>query len=342
MKIRCHAPMRLGLAGGGTDIDAFSDIYGGYVLNVTISKYAITTIDDNISGNIRFKSDDIGMEVVYDLKDLISYTGELDLLKAAYLYFMRTYNKGANIPMSVTTFCDAPSGSGLGASSTLMVSLVHAFAEYFNVGLGEYELASLAFNIERNELGLAGGKQDQYSAAFGGFNFMEFYANNRVIVNPLRVKESIVAELESSLLLYYSGLSRDSANVITEQKSNVERNKVDSITALQELKSQAVIMKEAILTGNIGGVIDALNKGWEAKKKTASKVTSGWLDEIYNTAIRAGALAGKISGAGGGGFFMFFVQAENRKEVMDALASFDGYFINCTLRDRGSFAWKVK
>lgn len=342
MKVRCLAPMRLGLAGGGTDIDAFSNVHGGYVLNVTISKYATTTIEDNEDEIIRFESSDMGVKVSYSLSDSIVYNGELDLLKAVYLYFMKIYNDGVYKPLTISTFCDAPPGSGLGASSTLMVSLVHAFAEYFNVGLGEYEIANLAFNIERNELGLAGGKQDQYSAAFGGFNFMEFYSNNRVIVNPLRVKESITAELESSLLLYYSGLSRESANVIVEQKKNVEQHKGDSISGLIELKNQAVIMKEAILTGNILGIVNALNKGWEAKKRTASQVTSTWLNEIYDSAIRAGALAGKISGAGGGGFFVLFVQMEKRRDVMDALESFGGYFINCTIRERGSFAWRVK
>ncbi len=342
MIVRSYAPMRLGLAGGGTDIDAFANVYGGYVLNVTINKNAITTINDEDMSEIVFRSDDMRTEVRYRADEKVEYDGNLDLLKAAYLYFMAKYNKGINIPMSVTTYCDAPPGSGLGASSTLMVSLVSAFAEYFNVGLGEYELAQLAFKIERTELNLAGGKQDQYSAAFGGFNFMEFYNDDRVIVNPLRVKGEMIAELETSILLYYSGLSRESANVITEQQKNVGKSKEGSINALLELKAQALVMKEAILTGNVDGIVDAINKGWEAKKASASKVTSGHLNQIFETAMKNGARAGKISGAGGGGFFMFFVAPENHQSVIDALEPYEGYFLNCTVREKGCFSWKVK
>lgn len=342
MKIRSHAPMRLGLAGGGTDIDAYANQFGGYVLNVTIGKYAITTIEDICDKKIIFKSDDIGISTEIELKEKVTYNKKLDLLKAVYNYFINKYNDGKNISIKVTTFCDAPPGSGLGASSTLMVSLVNAFAEYFNIGLGEYELAHLAFLIERNELGLAGGKQDQYSASFGGFNFMEFYKDDRVIVNPLRVKENMTAEIESSILLYYSGISRESANVIVEQKENVEKNNNESIIALHELKKQAVIMKESLLTGNIDGIIQALNRGWEAKKRTSSRVSNDWLDSIYNTAMSAGAMAGKISGAGGGGFFMFYVPVENRMNVIEALTKFKGQVINCTIKEKGSFAWRVK
>lgn len=342
MIVRSLAPMRLGLAGGGTDIDAFADVHGGYVLNVSINKNAITTINDEIGNIICFKSDDMKCEVCYKIEDDIIYDKTLDLHKAAYLYFMKTYNGGKNIPMSVTTFCDAPTGSGLGASSTLMVSLVHAFAEYFNIGLGEYELASLAFKIERNELGLAGGKQDQYAAAFGGFNFMEFYEEGRVIINPLRVKDHVVAELESSILLYYSGLSRESANVIDEQKKQVKSKNTKSVDALLELKNQAQKMKESILTGNLNGVVDAINVGWKAKKESSSKVSSSYLNEIYDKAIKAGAKAGKISGAGGGGFFMFYVPPEGHQGVIDALKPYGGFFLNCTFKERGSFSWKVK
>lgn len=341
MKIRSCAPMRLGLAGGGTDIDAFAEKYGGYVLNVSICKYAITTLSDDASDQIVFRSDDMEQEETYECGQEISYTGKLDLLKAVYRYFISNYNHGVPVPLTVSTYCDAPAGSGLGASSTLMVSLVNAFAKYFGVGMGEYELAQVAFTIERKELGLAGGKQDQYAAAFGGFNFMEFYAENRVIVNPLRIKDSVSAEMEASILLFYSGISRESANIIVEQKQNVEKKSDESIQGLLELKKQALAMKEALLTGNFNGVVEALNKGWEAKKKTAKKVTSPRLDEIYQTAMKAGALAGKISGAGGGGFFMFIVPPEKRKRVINALEPFHGEFVNCVIDEHGSFAWKV-
>jgi D-glycero-alpha-D-manno-heptose-7-phosphate kinase len=335
--------MRLGFAGGGTDIDAFAEKYVGFILNATICKYVTTTINDEVEKNkIVFYSVDMETKEIYNIDDEINYNGSLDMLKAAYKYSIKHFNNNVRLPLSIATFCDAPTGSGLGTSSTLMVSLMHAFIEYFNIGMGEYELASLAFQIERISLGLAGGKQDQYAAAFGGFNFMEFYSQNRVIVNPLRIKEEVIAELESNILLFYSGVSRESGNIITEQKNNIRNGIVNSIDGLLELKQQALNMKESILTGNFKGIIDALNKGWTAKKLTASKVSSERLDEIYVTAIKSGALAGKISGAGGGGFFMFIVPPTERKKVIDALSKYNGEYFNCVIDNRGSLAWTIK
>ena len=211
MIVRARAPLRLGLAGGGTDVSPYCDLHGGSVMNVTIDKYAYATIDASPDGLAHFIAQDAGACERIAPAEAIADAGPLQLAKGVYRRIVADHLDGRAPAIRVRTHSDAPPGSGLGSSSTMVVALVTAFAEYFGLALGEYEIAHLAYAIERNDLGLAGGKQDQYAAAFGGFNFMEFYAGDRVIVNPLRIKDWIRAELESSLVLCFTGVSRASA-----------------------------------------------------------------------------------------------------------------------------------
>ena len=210
-----------------------------------------------------------------------------------------------------------------------------------NLPLGDYELAHLAYEIERIDAGLQGGRQDQYAATFGGFNFMEFYASDRVIVNPLRVKNWILSELEASLLLFYTGQSRESARIINDQIANVTRESAEAVNAMHALKQDAVIMKESLLRGDFAGFVASMQQSWEAKKRTASTVTNALLDDVYETAMRAGALAGKVSGAGGGGFMMLFVDPVHRMDVIRALERFSGQIRNCHFTKRGTEGWRI-
>ena len=225
----------------------------------------------------------------------------------------------ARQPLEITTFCDAPVGSGLGASSTLVVAMVKAYAELWNVPLDDYETAHLAFHTERVDCGLAGGRQDQYSAAFGGFNFMEFYAEERAVINPLRIKPWVISELEASLLLFYTGVSRESARIIDDQKSGVQAGSEQSLTAMRGLKQEASVMKECLLKGNFGGIVDSMRQGWENKKKSARTVSNAHIDGIYDAACASGALAGKVSGAGGGGFMMLFAPPDKQPAIRERL-----------------------
>lgn len=342
MLIRARAPLRLGLAGGGTDVSPFCDQYGGYVLNATINMYAYAVLESLNEDKVIFQASDIQKRFESNVRSEFEISGDLILHKAVYNRIIRDYLNDKPIALRMTTYCQAPPGSGLGSSSTMVVAMLKAYVEYLNLPLGEYEIAHLAFQIERQDANLAGGRQDQYAATFGGFNFMEFYADNRVIVNPLRVKNWILSELESSIVLFYTNVSRDSEVIIKQQSRNIIDKKEQMLSAMHEIKQAAVSMKENLLKGNIDAFADGLHRGWLAKKKTAAEVTNLNLDKIYNAAMSSGAKAGKISGAGGGGFFMFVVDPEKKMDVLRALGECPGYAIECSFTKSGTQGWRIE
>lgn len=339
--IRARAPLRLGLAGGGTDVSPYCDLYGGYVLNATIDRYAyavIKTLDEPV---VRFVATDQQVEQVIPLGEALPLDGNLDLHKAVYNHIIQYYHGAKPIALELSTFCDAPPGSGLGSSSTLVVAMIRAFVELLNLPLDDYAIAHLAFRIERIDCTLQGGRQDQYSATFGGFNFMEFYEENRAIVNPLRIKNWIVCELEASLVLFFTGVSRESAHIIADQSNNVKSGATEALEAMHAVKQEAQRMKESLLRGDFIGLVESLQMGWENKKRTAKTVSNPHIEKVYATAIQAGALAGKVSGAGGGGFMLFFVPTEKRMNVIRALHQFQGQVSNCHFTKNGCQAWRL-
>ena len=339
MIIRAKAPLRIGLAGGGTDVSPYSDIYGGSILNACINMYAYATIEPTDNGKIEFYCPDRNKNKVYKSEDLLEIDGEFDLLKGTYNRIVKDFIKKP-LSFKLTTYVNAPAGSGLGSSSTLCVAIVKAFQEWLNLPLGEYDLARLAWSIEREDLEMAGGKQDQYAAAFGGFNFMEFN-KDKVLVNPLRIRKEYLNELEFNLLLYYTGTSRLSAEIIKHQVQNAKSKNEIAIDAMHKLKQQAYDMKEALLTGNLYHMGELLNNGWENKKKMAASISNPTIDNIYQTAIKAGATGGKISGAGGGGFFMFYCPNNSRYSVIEELSNIGGEFRRFRFTSIGAESWKI-
>jgi len=339
MIIRSRAPLRLGLAGGASDVSPFCDRYGGYVLNATIDAYAYCHLEPANDGQIEFVSLDREEHFKGAAISQFELEGALLLHKAIYNRIVRQFNSGQPLAMRLMTNSDAPVGSGLGASSTLVVAILSAYAEWLKLPLGEYDLAQLAYEIERVDAKLLGGRQDQYAAAFGGFNFMEFYAENRVLVNPLRVKERIVYELESTILLYYTGVSRASADVIHDQRQRVEQMDESAIAATVELKNDALLMKEALLKSNIREVARVLGRSWEAKKKIAKSISSPAIEQAYEAAMNAGAYSGRISGAGGGGFIIFMMDPVRKQEVIRALRPHGGQVLPFHFSGTGSQAW---
>ena len=220
MIYRSKAPLRIGLAGGGTDVSPYSDLYGGAILNATVSLYAHATIEPTDEPQIVLRALDRNQTLRYELQSELPIDGVLDLHKGIYNHVVSQFGP-IESGFSLNTFVDAPAGSGLGSSSTLVVAILGAFAQWLRLPLGSYDVAQRAYRIERDELGMAGGKQDQYAATFGGFNYMEFY-DDRVIVNPLRIKREYINELENNLLLYYTSKSRVSAEIIEQQQQNVQ------------------------------------------------------------------------------------------------------------------------
>jgi D-glycero-alpha-D-manno-heptose-7-phosphate kinase len=340
--IRARAPLRLGLGGGGSDLSPFCDEFGGFVLNATIALFVYAMLQPRTDGKVCFVAADREETFTCDAGEEIPMDSHLRLHKAAYLRIIRDFNKGKPFPLTLTTYSDVPAGSGLGSSSALVVAMIEAFKELFNLPLGEYEVAQLAHSIERVDAGMQGGKQDQYAATFGGFNFMEFYGNNRIIVNPLRIKDSVASEFEASLVLFNTGVSRDSEAIIAEQTSRVERRDAGSLDAMHKLKAEAVSMKEALLTGNMRTFGEVLNIGWESKKRTAGAVTNAALEEIYRIAMSSGAFSGKVSGAGGGGYMMFLVDPVRKPEVWRALQSVKGNVMRVQFTSQGSVAWRSR
>ena len=337
MIIRSKAPLRLGLAGGGTDVSPYSDIFGGAILNATINMYSYATIEPTNDNRIVFEYPDKYIVESYDSCSELPAEGNFILHKGVYNRIIKDFHFN---PLSFkrTTFVDAPAGSGLGTSSTLLVSILGAFVEWLNLPLGEYDIAKLAYDIERNDLKMAGGKQDQYAATFGGFNFMEFIGD-KVIVNPLRVRNRYKDELAHNLVLYYTETSRLSSNIINAQVKNVKEKNETSINAMHELKAQAIKMKEVLLRGDIDAIGPILDKSWEFKKKMTDKISNSFLDEIYDVAMKAGATGGKVSGAGGGGFMFFYCPTVSRYRVADALEKLGGHAKRYEFTDEGLKTW---
>jgi D-glycero-alpha-D-manno-heptose-7-phosphate kinase len=341
MLVRSRAPLRLGLAGGGTDVSPYCDQYGGAVLNATIDMHAYTIIEPTDDGRVTFSASDLKETFDTEADAHIPIDTPLPLHRAVYRRVVNQFNDGWPLSCRITTYCDAPPGSGLGTSSTMVVSLLKAFVEWRDLPLGEYEIAHLAFEIERVDAALKGGRQDQYAATFGGVNFMEFFPDDRVIVNPLRVKNWILSELEASLVLFNTGASRSSAKIIEEQTANITAKAKQSLDAMHELKADAFGMKESLLKGDIGGFAAIMRKSWEAKKRLAKSITNDHIDDVYEAAMAAGALAGKVSGAGGGGFITFLVDPARRVDVLRALEQQDGRVMTCHFTKHGTEGWKI-
>ncbi len=340
MIYRSKAPLRIGLAGGGTDVSPYSDQFGGAILNATISMSAHASIEPLAENAIIMEALDRKEEQRFEWSASLPIDGKLDLLKGVYNRIHKDYG----VPLTgfrLSTFVDAPAGSGLGTSSTLVVAIIGAFVEMFKLPLGDYDIAKYAFDIERNDLQLAGGKQDQYAATFGGVNFMEFFADDEVIVNPLRIRPEYMHELQNNLVLYFTATSRESATIIKEQVKNVNSKNEKSIEAMHQLKAQAKMMKEAMLKGRLHEIGEILDFGFQQKRLMAENISNSSIESIYDAAKKAGAMGGKISGAGGGGFMIFYCPGNSRHKVIETLNGFGGSTRNYTFTKHGLTTWTV-
>ena len=348
MIYRSKAPLRIGLAGGGTDVSPYSDLYGGAILNATISLYAHATLEPLPDKRIILTATDRQEELIYDWSKELPINGKLDLLKGVYNRIQKDHaspddpvGRGLSGGFRLSTHVDAPAGSGLGTSSTLVVAIMGVFAEMLRLPFGEYDMAHYAYDIERKDLKLAGGKQDQYAATFGGVNYMEFYENDKVVVNPLRIKQQYLFELENNLLLYYTATNRDSGKIIEQQAKNVEGKKESSIEAMHQLKQQAMMMKEALLKGRLNEIGEILDFGFQQKRKMAEGISNSLMEEIYESAKASGASGGKISGAGGGCFMIFYCPGNTKYAVMQSLEKFGGQVRNYQFVEHGLTTWTI-
>lgn len=350
MIIRSKAPLRIGLAGGGTDLESYSAKFGGAVLNATVSMFAYCTIIPTDDKRIVIKSYDNGNSLNIESVSEIKPQGDKLILHCGvYNRIVKDYNGGKPLSFIMSTSNDAPVGSGLGTSSTMVVAILKAFDRWLGLNLDDYELAKLAYDIERKDLKLSGGKQDQYAAVFGGFNFMEFREDGKTLVNTLRLEKSYINELESSFVLYYGGKSRSSAsqqlaltkNIIESQIKGAESENSSTIDALAGIKETAYKMKDCLLTGDVKGIGECLKQGWEKKKKTSSIVSNAELEKTISFALSHGAEAVKVSGAGGGGFLLLFCDPLNRQELIYEMGALEGKVFPVNFNKRGAESWVV-
>jgi D-glycero-alpha-D-manno-heptose-7-phosphate kinase len=339
--VHAKAPLRLGLAGGGTDVSPYSEQYGGQVLNATISLYTHCHIAEAPGAETEFCAADCGEKVrIGSAQETNDFA--LRLHRAVYRRMVHDFLDGNAPALRVTTYSDAPPGSGVGSSSALVVAMVKAYAEYLRVPLSEYEIAQLAYEIERLDCSLAGGRQDQYAAAFGGFNFMEFGPRERVLVSPLRLRRDYVDDLEAHLLLYYTGRSRESAAIIDQQMKAARASEPVALQAMHALKQAAQEMKEALLRGHILKVLEILGASWQTKKRMAQGVSNSQIEEAARAATDAGALGLKVSGAGGGGFMIVAVEPPCRYAVFRALERLGGGVFAFSFVDQGVQSWRTE
>jgi D-glycero-alpha-D-manno-heptose-7-phosphate kinase len=312
---RAKAPLRVSFAGGGTDVAPFPEREGGLVLSATINRYAHATLQPRTDGRIRVESLDLGTALEYGTEERVEYDGQLDIVKAA-IRRVAQLEEPRGIDLFLHTA--APPGSGLGASSALIVTLIGVLGDYHKLSFSDYETAHLAWEVERLDLGLKGGLQDQYSAAFGGFNFMEF-TDEGVIVNPLRIKPTIVNELESNLLLCFTGATRAGDHIIDDQTKRYEASEEDAVAGLRMQKELATSMKEALLRGRLTEFGELMAAAWEYKKRISPRISTPKIDEVYEEALKNGAIGGKVTGAGGGGFMLFYCRPGREHRVAERL-----------------------
>lgn len=333
--IRARAPLRISFAGGGTDVPPFPELEGGCVLSATIDRYAYGSLVPREDRMVTIESVDFKTTAEMTLDEEILCDGSLDLIKAAVRRFGRDGSDGYDLVLR----SNAPPGSGLGSSSTMMVALTGLLADHYGNALGEYETAQLAYAIERQDLGIAGGLQDQYAATFGGFNFIEF--GERVIVNPLRIRDEIAHELELSLLLCFTGITRDSARVIDDQTRRAASGAFDTLAGLRAQKELAVAMKAALLRGELREFGALLGEAWRQKKRMSPFISTPRIEELYELAMAKGALGGKITGAGGGGYILFFCDFTRKHHVIEALEFAGASVTEFAFDSKGLTTWSV-
>ena len=334
MIVRSKAPLRISFGGGGTDIPPYTEERGGAVLSTTIDKYAYCTLVERQDGSINLKSRDYDVAVKYQVNGKVRYDGNLDLVKAAIKVL------GVKTGLDLFLHSDAPPGSGLGTSSAMVVALVGACKQWLKLSLSDHEIAELAYHIERDEAGIRGGKQDQYAATFGGFNFIEFFGD-KTVINPLPINRDTLNELEYRLMLCYTGGTRLSAGIIDNQVRDYIQKKDNVVQALDHTKELAFAMKSALLLSNINEFGLLLHEAWCWKKRFSDKVTDPAIDELYEMARRNGAIGGKLLGAGGGGYLLFLCEFDKWHVAAEKLEEAGGKIVSFTFNLRGMQSWEV-
>jgi D-glycero-alpha-D-manno-heptose-7-phosphate kinase len=334
MIVRSKAPLRISFGGGGTDVSPYAEERGGAVLSATIDRYSYSTLITQDRESVNVHSLDFNISFTYNFGDVLKYDGNLDLVKAALK--LMEIRQGFELILH----SDAPPGTGLGSSSAAVVTMVGVFKHLLHRPLTDYQVAELAYRIEREEAGIKGGRQDHYAATFGGFNFIEFLGTV-TIANPLRIKADILNELQYRLMLCYSGRSRVSAEIIKDFSSAYAQRNQDIIQALDETKALAFAMKNALLLGQLNEFGSLLHEAWCIKKRLSPKISDSSIDALYELARQNGAIGGKILGAGGGGYLLLLCEFDKKHLVTRKLEEVGVQVSSLAFEPQGLQTWEV-
>src|SRR4029077_13909490 len=309
-----RSPVRVSFGGGGTDLPAYYEKFGGAVLNASINKYFYTILQKRSDGKIQIISSDL--RVVENWRDI----SRMDIKSSALEIPLAVIKElGCDLSIDLFLASEIIAGSGLGSSASVCVGVLKTLANYLDLSLSKYELAERSFHIARNILGKPVGKQDEYAAAFGGMNFINFEKDGSTNVERLPLRTDLVREFESSLMLFFTGVAHDSWKLLKEQEQSTKNSAGSTVESLHEIRNLAEHMRKALLKGDLQTFGALLHDGWEAKKNISSNISTPFIDEAYAVARENGALGGKIAGAGGGGFLLLFCKPQHQTKVREAL-----------------------
>lgn len=344
--VRSRAPMRISFGGGGSEISPHVEMFGGATTSITVAIYARCTVESTDRNGIEFLSQDTQVahtfeKEVFDRSQVPTCQDSLRL-SVACLSFLKSVHKVEILEgMKITTSSDAPMGSGLGASSVLTIAILKALDEFFNLNFTKTALAEIAFEIERKLLRLSGGKQDHFASAFGGCNYIKYEKNGHTSVETIKLSEKTIHELESSLVLVYTGTSRESAHIIEDQQKAMKNENGEVHVTYVEMAEMADLMRISLLKGNIRDLGSLLHKSWQLKKKTSNLISNPRIEEMYEIALACGVYGGKIAGAGGGGYLVLLLPPEIRNSTLRKLQSDLSVHIPIILTPIGAESWIV-
>jgi D-glycero-alpha-D-manno-heptose-7-phosphate kinase len=332
--IRARTPLRISFSGGGTDVMPYPAERGGCVLSATIDLYAFASLRPRADHEHQVIGVN-GDSAHYASSEELVFDGHLDEVKAVLRHMAP--DRGLDLHLH----CDAPPGSGLGSSSALVVAMLAATAEHTHRPMTPYDLAARAYEVERKDLRQAGGLQDQYACTFGGFNFIEFLGEDRVVVNPLRIGPDLMNELHGRLLLCYTGITRKSGGILRRQVEGYVQGRPEPVEALGRIKALTFELKEALLTGDLHRFAEALDASWHAKRNLAEGITNDRVDELYERGRKAGAQAGKLLGAGGGGYLLLLCPFDERPRIAEEMEAAGARVEKFRFEERGAEVWRA-
>jgi D-glycero-alpha-D-manno-heptose-7-phosphate kinase len=308
-----RTPVRISFGGGGTDLPAYFEQYGGAVLSTAINKYFYTVLCRRNDDKIQVISSDLRTcETWQDISRMSIEGSELEIPLAALKELL------CDVSVDLFLSSEIPPGTGLGSSAAVCVNVLKTLTTYLRIPYSRYQLAERAYHIARNVLKKPVGKQDEIAAAFGGLNFVRFERDGRVDVQPLDLEPSILSELESNLMLFFTGAAHHSWTILKEQEKSSADPAGVAVDALHQIRSLADRMRNALIRGDLHTFGCLLDEGWQAKKQVSRKISTSRIDELYSLAKASGAVGGKITGAGGGGFLLLYCEKRKQDAVRTA------------------------